>query len=126
MDDRISYEVEISNEDEGCISNLRFLGVTLLKGAKAKKVQDKEKKGKKKQRDDAPPYELSRYVPQLKVHTQEAADGTLSVEEFPYVKEDPNSAESKEYANCEMKVDGSFQSLLWFHKINFHSLFAYY
>jgi len=56
----------------------------------------KRKKKKDRQRDDAPPYELSRYVPQIKVIGQDLIDNTLSVEEFPYIKEDPNTAEAKD------------------------------
>ena len=37
-----------------------------LKAHKTKKKEVKKEKKNKKQRDDAPPYELSRYVPQLK------------------------------------------------------------
>jgi len=92
---RLMDLAQISNEDEGCISNLRFLGVTLLKGAKAKKVSEK-KSSKKKQRDDAPPYELSRYVPQLKVIAQDLIDNTLSADEFPYIKEDGNANDVKD------------------------------
>jgi len=100
---RLMELASISNDDQGCISNLRFLGVTLLKGAKAKKIQSKEKKKNKKQRSDAPPYELSRYVPQFKIIGQELIDNTLPLEEFPFVKEDPNAVENVPSAKDDVK-----------------------
>jgi len=73
--------------DQSCISNLRFLGVTLLKGNKSVKKQSiKPKKDKK--REDAPPYELSRYVPTIKKLGEDIIGGALSNGEFPAVKED--------------------------------------
>jgi len=57
------------------------------------KAADKKKKSKK-QRDDAPSYELSRYVPQVKVIAQDLIDNALPLDEFPYVKEDPNALDA--------------------------------
>jgi len=78
---------KISFEDQGAISNLRYLGVTLLKGGArtSKKKQSKDKK--KKQRDDAPPYELSRYAPVVKQVAEDLIEGSLSNTEYPFVKE---------------------------------------
>jgi hypothetical protein len=91
---RLMDLANISIDDQGCISNLRFLGVTLLKAPRAKKTQTKEKKKSKKQRDDAPSYDLSRYVPQVKFIAQDLIDNTLPLEEFPFVKEDPNNIDT--------------------------------
>jgi syntaxin-binding protein 1 len=93
---------KISNEDQGCISNLRFLGVTLLKAAK-KKVQKQEKKKAKKQRDDAPAYDLSRYTPQVKIIGQELLENALSPDEFPYIKEDPSALDNNNSSQNEPK-----------------------
>jgi len=84
---RLMDLAKISFEDQGAISNLRYLSVTLLKGGarSSKKKQNKEKK--KKQRDDAPPYELSRYSPIVKQIAEELIDGSLSNTEYPFVKE---------------------------------------
>jgi len=56
----------ISSEDERCIANLKFLGVTLSKPPQAKNKQKVKEKKKKKGDDDVPPFELSRYVPIFK------------------------------------------------------------
>jgi len=83
---RLMDLARISLQDQACITNLRFLGVTLLTGPNVKKGSAKDKKKNKKQRDDAPPYELSRYTPQIKVIGQELINNTLSSDEYPYVK----------------------------------------
>lgn len=93
---------KISHDDQACISNLRFLGVTLLKAAK-KKQQKQEKKKNKKQRDDAPAYDLSRYTPQVKMIAQELLENSLSPDEFPFVKEDPSALDSNNNASSEPK-----------------------
>ncbi|PRP79539.1 Sec1-like family protein [Planoprotostelium fungivorum] len=79
---------------QSAIANLRFLGVTLMKGTKAKKTQKMKEKKKSKQRTDAPPYELSRYVPALKVLGQEALENTLDTKDYPYLKEDAAAEKS--------------------------------
>jgi len=79
---------KITAEEQSYISNLRYLGVTLLKGAQAKKKKQMSEKKKKKQRGDAPPYELSRYVPTIKKVGEDLIGGSLDNVEFPAVKED--------------------------------------
>jgi syntaxin-binding protein 1 len=90
---RLMELAKLNNNDQSAISNLRYLGVTLLKGSKIKNKQKIKEKSKKKQRDDAPPFELSRYVPLLKQIIEDASSNTLSNTDFPFIKE-PSSAPS--------------------------------
>jgi len=85
---RLMEMAKVSSSEQSCISNLRYLGVTLLKGAQAKKKQKLSEKKKKKQRDDAPPFELSRYAPAIKKVGEDLIAGQLDLTEFPTVKED--------------------------------------
>lgn len=88
---RLMDIAKVSLQDQGCISNLRHLGVTLLKGAQAKKKQKLKEKKKKKGTESAPAYELSRYVPNLKKIGEDFLQNSLPNSEFPYVKEPLNS-----------------------------------
>ncbi len=87
---RLMELAKIENLDQGSISNLRYLGVTLLQAAKGsrKKSKDKEGKKKKKQRDDAPPYELSRYTPNVRPILEELIEGNLSEALYPFCRDD--------------------------------------
>jgi len=84
-------KISENSTDHDYIYNLKYVGVTLLKGAQAKKKQKINEKKKKKQRDDAPPYELSRYSPAIKKIGEDLIAGQLDTTEFPAVKEDLSS-----------------------------------
>jgi len=84
---RLMDLAKVTPDEQSCISNLRYLGVNLLKGS-AKSRKGKVEKKKKKQRDDAPPYELSRFVPSVKKVGEDLIAGSLDIAEFPAVKED--------------------------------------
>ncbi len=77
---------------------MRFISQTLEK--RVKKPRDVTKN---KSRDDAPPYELSRYVPDLKVIVKDLVEGRLSTTEFPAVKDEINSASGKSESKDESK-----------------------
>eukprot|EP01117_Protostelium_nocturnum_P003438 TRINITY_DN1446_c0_g1_i1.p1 TRINITY_DN1446_c0_g1~~TRINITY_DN1446_c0_g1_i1.p1 ORF type:complete len:630 (-),score=247.36 TRINITY_DN1446_c0_g1_i1:73-1929(-) len=91
----------ITAEDQGSIANLRYLGVTLMKGTKAKKTQKVKKDKKSKERTDAPPFELSRYVPVLKTLGQDMLENSLNTTEYPYLKE---GAQEKSNNNADAAV----------------------
>eukprot|EP01116_Phalansterium_solitarium_P008929 TRINITY_DN228_c0_g1_i1.p1 TRINITY_DN228_c0_g1~~TRINITY_DN228_c0_g1_i1.p1 ORF type:complete len:622 (-),score=229.14 TRINITY_DN228_c0_g1_i1:152-2017(-) len=74
--------------DTAIITNLRYLGVSLAKGAKGKK----EKKDKKKKRADAPSYDLSRFKPAVKSIGEDFVSGRLSTADFPATKDDSSSS----------------------------------
>lgn len=76
---RLMDLAKISMQDQACISNLRYLNVTLSRPNKAVKKQKLDGKKKKKNADDAPPFELSRYVPAIK----KIGEVSFSVS-FPY------------------------------------------
>jgi len=82
---------KLSNADATCISNLKYLGVTLSKANKGPKKHKSGKDKKKKARDDAPSYELSRYIPSAKIILQDFLENNLSASEFPYVKDKEGS-----------------------------------
>jgi len=81
---RLMDLAKISVQDQLAIANLYHLGVTINKGKKAKKETKKKKK-----RGDVP-YELSRYVPNLKDVLKQLAEDGLSAQEYPFVRDDPN------------------------------------
>lgn len=100
---------KLSMDEQAAISNLRYLGVTLLKGAKSQTNSKVDKKKKKKQRSDAPPYELSRYVPTTKkilevlnilcsfAYTeQELASDSLSPTDYPSVRKEDLGSEKRQ------------------------------
>jgi len=80
-----------------------------MKGTKAKKTQKVKEKKKSKQREDAPPYELSRYVPVLKVVGQEALENALSETDFPFLKEDAAAQEKSASASATTNYRTSTQ-----------------
>lgn len=85
-----------SEQDENAIMNLQYLGVNLMQGSKKKasgldSLFGKLGGGKKKAADDAPDYDLSRYVTELKHTCKELLDGSLSKQEYPFVKEPSGS-----------------------------------
>jgi len=82
---------KISIQDQAAVTNLRYLGVTLSKGPKNKGKQQQKPKEKKKKRDDAPSFELSRFVNNVKVVGEEFLANSLSPDEYPFVKESPSS-----------------------------------
>jgi len=93
-------------EDQAAIVNLKYLGVTLLKSIDKKNKTKKEKDKKQKPRDDAPPYELSRYSPELKFILDDLVNGKLSNEKFPFCKEGSdsnNNNSSKEEKGVSMR-----------------------
>jgi hypothetical protein len=63
--DKLIDLAKISLEDQASIINLKHLGVSLLKKIDKKNTK-KSKDKKQKPREDSPPYELSRYIPELK------------------------------------------------------------
>jgi len=84
---RLMELAQVTAVEQSYISNLRYLGVTLLKGTQAKKKKQMSDKKKKKQRDDAPPYELSRYIPAIKKVGEDLISNVLEISEFPAAKE---------------------------------------
>ena len=80
---------------EVAIANMHFLGVKLTK-TKAKKPHKRSKKSKKRQDDVS--FDLSRYQPLLRTIMESACDGTLSTDEWPYVKEAPPPGEGSPVA----------------------------
>eukprot|EP01114_Cavostelium_apophysatum_P002022 TRINITY_DN1176_c0_g1_i1.p1 TRINITY_DN1176_c0_g1~~TRINITY_DN1176_c0_g1_i1.p1 ORF type:complete len:627 (+),score=182.39 TRINITY_DN1176_c0_g1_i1:2117-3997(+) len=95
---------KMSFDDQNCILNLRYLGVTLLKGTRgSSKTSDKKKK---KQRNDAPSFQLSRYEPVLKNIGESALDNTLSSTEFPAVRGE-NAASDARSAAKSMRKPGA-------------------
>lgn len=82
---RLMDLAKVSIQDQKAIANLFHLGVTINKGKKAKK----DTKKKKKRREDVP-YELSRFVPNLKEVLKQLAEDGLSAQEFPFVRDDPS------------------------------------
>jgi len=90
---RVMDLAKISFEDQACITNLRYLGVTLMKATRgSRKKSSKDKKSKN--RDDAPSYDLSRFNPALKDIATAMIENGLSPTEFPFTKE-PMSYEDK-------------------------------
>eukprot|EP01114_Cavostelium_apophysatum_P008990 TRINITY_DN2205_c1_g1_i1.p1 TRINITY_DN2205_c1_g1~~TRINITY_DN2205_c1_g1_i1.p1 ORF type:complete len:614 (+),score=188.15 TRINITY_DN2205_c1_g1_i1:367-2208(+) len=90
---RLMDLTKASFEDHDLISNLRYLGVTLLKSTKGapKKRQSRDKN---KQRTDAPGYDLSRYIPNLKGLVESTIDNSLSATDYPFTSE-PSSSDAK-------------------------------
>eukprot|EP01118_Nematostelium_gracile_P005166 TRINITY_DN1623_c0_g1_i1.p1 TRINITY_DN1623_c0_g1~~TRINITY_DN1623_c0_g1_i1.p1 ORF type:complete len:614 (+),score=162.97 TRINITY_DN1623_c0_g1_i1:125-1966(+) len=83
---RLVSMAKVGEHQQACLSNLRFLGISTTRGAK-KSGKSSEKKKKNKMNEDAPPYELSRYVPNIKSIGEQLVHGNLDLKEFPAVKE---------------------------------------
>jgi len=86
--------LELANlKSETEIVNLRYLGISL--SAPQKKTKQKIEKSKKKKNEnlDAPPFQLSRYVPLLKETIESLIDGNLSDTIFPFTKEGGKGSE---------------------------------
>eukprot|EP01133_Synstelium_polycarpum_P010259 gene10259-11964_t len=77
----------LNQVEQSSISNLFYLGVTMVKGAKGK--QKTQVKRQNKNDDGDIPYEVSRYVPMIKDISENLVADTLPEAEFPYVKENP-------------------------------------
>jgi len=112
---RLMELAKVPPQDQSAIANLRYLGVTLMKGTKAKKTQKVKDKSKSKQRTDAPPYELSRYVPEVKIIGQQALENSLDPKDFPFLKED--AAEEKSASSASTNYRTSTQPK-WANKNN--------
>jgi len=89
---RLMDLAKISNQEQNSIANLYYLGVNLMKGAKGKR-KNASKKSKKKRKEDVP-YELSRYVPNVKDIMEDIVNDKLASTEFPFFREDPGVASS--------------------------------
>ncbi|EGC40177.1 hypothetical protein DICPUDRAFT_147033 [Dictyostelium purpureum] len=78
----------ISQEEQMAFTNLRFLGVTLMKGAKSTKKTNSPPKIRKADGHNVP-YEVSRYVPIMKDIAENLVNDSLPNSDFPFVKEEP-------------------------------------
>lgn len=96
---------KISVADQKSIANLYHLGVQINKGKKTKK----ESKKKKKRREDVP-YELSRYVPNLKEVVKQLAEDSLSTQEYPFVRDDPGVTSGR-HSSSSSAADAPLKSL---------------
>ncbi|EPZ31820.1 Sec1-like 2 domain-containing protein [Rozella allomycis CSF55] len=76
---------KIPFDDANAITNLALLGIKLSKSSGKKKVSKKEKKRKK--RDDDVPYELSRYIPNIKYLIEDYIANQLTPSDYPYMRE---------------------------------------
>jgi len=107
---RLFEIANISPADQAMIANLSYLGVTLSKGSsKSKPKSDKEKKKKQRKTEDSPPYELSRYVPQVTTLTSNLAENTLSTSEYPFVREASSKSEKKEKEKADTGTGSSLR-----------------
>jgi len=88
---RLMDLAKISVAEQKSIANLYHLGVQINKPKKAKK----DTKKKKKQRREDVPFELSRYVPNLKEVIKQLVDNNLSATDYPFVRDDPGVAGSR-------------------------------
>lgn len=80
-------KANLNLDDKNTVSNLFHIGVRIMsEGRKKKKA--KASKGKKVQKDEDVPYELSRFVPVVKTTLENLIAGTLSPEGFPGTKGD--------------------------------------
>jgi len=98
---RLMDMAKISFEDQACISNLRYLGVTLLRATKGS--TKKKSKDKKKQRNDAPAYDLSRYIPTVKSLAESLVDNSLSATEFPFTKVQDDTLEASKVGATSLR-----------------------
>ena len=91
----------VPTEKEVAIANMHFLGVKLTRSkSKAKKSKAK----KSKARHDDVSFDLSRYQTVLRDVMDQACQGTLSVEDWPYVKEAPPPGEEAAAAASNKKL----------------------
>jgi syntaxin-binding protein 1 len=79
----------INTADQTAIANLHYLGVNLTKGKKKKSSRKKDKQ--QRRADDVPSY-LSRYQPMVKTILEDALDGRLPADAFPYATDAPTGA----------------------------------
>jgi syntaxin-binding protein 1 len=86
---RLLEHANISSEETNAITNLALLGVKLSQASKTNRQKSKPKDRRKK-RDDEVSYDLSRYIPNLKMICQELLDGTMKPDAYPFVK-DPST-----------------------------------
>ncbi|EAL65456.1 Sec1-like family protein [Dictyostelium discoideum AX4] len=84
---RLMEMAGISQSEQNAFTNLRYLGVTLMKGAKGKKPISPPKN--RKSESGNVPYEVSRYVPVVKDIAENIINETLPSTDFPFVKEEP-------------------------------------
>ncbi|KAI9207262.1 Sec1-like protein [Polychytrium aggregatum] len=100
---KLLEHASLSLEESQAITNLSYLGVrlsansdkpsaadTAKKGKYVYFVQKKEKKKKKRKADDQMPYELSRYVPLLKLIMEDQIMGCVDPTSFPWATSQPN------------------------------------
>ncbi|EFA83765.1 Sec1-like family protein [Heterostelium album PN500] len=100
----------IGLQDQASISNLFFLGVTLMKGAKGKQKTQVTKQ--RKQDEGNNPYEVSRYVPLLKDIAENLVNNTLPDSDFPYVKEKP-TVSSNNQPTSKVSLKGKSNQPRW-------------
>jgi len=100
---RLMDLAKISVDDQRAIANLYHLGVTINKGKKTKK----ETKKKKKHGDV--PYELSRYVPNLKEVLKQLVEDDLSAQDYPFVRDDPNVTAGRQPASSSSAAPKSLK-----------------
>jgi len=104
---RIMDLAKVSHRDQNAITNLKYLGVSLVRAAKGNKKP--KTKSSKKARSDAPSYELSRYVPAIKKIGEDFITGNLSKTDFPvassslYVDSAANAPKSPKFASSLRK-----------------------
>lgn len=84
---RLIEAAGLSPEDQTALVNLKFLGVTLLRGAS--KTAPRRKPASKAKEESAASYDLSRYTPRIKPAMEAALTGAASAADFPYVKDRP-------------------------------------
>ncbi|EGG19715.1 Sec1-like family protein [Cavenderia fasciculata] len=77
----------LNQQEQSAIANLYYLGVTLMKGAKAKAKTNIQKQ--RKQETGSVPYEVSRYVPVVKDIAENLINDTLQDTDFPFVRDTP-------------------------------------
>eukprot|EP01132_Coremiostelium_polycephalum_P009201 gene9201-11276_t len=100
----------IQQNEQATITNLFYLGVTLMKGAKGK--QNIQINKTRKSDSSKVPYEVSRYVPVIKDIAENLVNDTLPSSDFPFVKEEP-IAKSSSAPVSKVSLKGKSKQPRW-------------
>jgi syntaxin-binding protein 1 len=101
---RLIKRAGLGPDDTRCISNLKFLGVTLKRPQRSLKKLTFKLQGKRVLKDNAPDYELSRYSPKLKSIMEDAMSGALKAKDAPYLDSDEEGDDSLRESKAEAVV----------------------
>ncbi|CAG8485741.1 1510_t:CDS:10 [Paraglomus occultum] len=88
---KLLAHARISYDENDAINNTLLFGVKLIRSPLG---SDKSKKSKQKVNNEGA-YDISRYVPQLKIHLENHIKGTLDVTQFPYARDPSGDGESR-------------------------------